>query len=530
MRLPRNHPRRLRLALYRRMASLVKVCGVVCISLLLCTCSGGQPGSSASAQGHGVLVIAVDALRADHMGIFGYDRNTTPVMDELCAGAVAFEDTWSAAPSLLPAHCALLTGSDPNVSRRLFLLESEVADESRFEIKDQTPHAAVTFLSAGYRTAAFVDHAKLNPVLGFGSGFQEYSPIGKVNPGTGLAGSDVGLAGTSRRLLDWARGLDRDQDWFSYLQVSDLERVWNHSDPAADGYFEPRPGMSNVPPISNDAEAFFAQPRSRWTGGAVSLGQYEARYDGRLHRLDQELGALFEDLRRAGLWENTTICIVGSFGVQFGEAGLILDHGLYSSADLRVPLIIRPSTGNEFDSGHTSTNLASTEDVIPTLLELSGIPEPPGMVGVSQVPSLVAGGKPSRTFAFASCGYQEGGLVVGPQYALEQVFPGQTLGVHGPGLTRGWFGDEEEHPTAMRERFYDRRLYPLPNYRLQDEFLERTVPDDEKKLLKEAAIDRYFYSGMARRVLHGPKWRREETVEPSVIDKLVELEFLSGKP
>lgn len=511
-----------------RTLGIVGKLGAAGVCLLLSTCSGGQLGDTNEGAGRGVLVIAIDALRADHMGLFGYDRDTTPVMDALSAEAVAFEDTWSASPRLLPAHCALLTGCDPNLSRRLFLLESEVPDESRFEIKDQTPHAAVTFLSAGYRTAAFVDHDQLNPVLGFDSGFQVYSEMGEENPGTGLVGDSVGLTGTSRRFLDWVRGLDRDQDWFSYLQVSDLERVWNHSDPSADGFFEPRPGMTNVPPISNDAKSFFAQPRSRWTGGAVSLGQYEARYDGRLHGLDQKLGVLLEELRRAGLWENTTICIVGSFGVQFGEAGLILDHGLYSSADLRVPMIIRPADQGGFDAGHISPNLASTIDVVPTLLELEGIPEPSGVMGMSQTASLKSGGAPPRELAFASCGYQEGGLVVGPQYALELVFPGRTLGMHGPGLMRGWFGDEEQHPLAMRKRFYDRRLYPLPNYRYQDEFLAKTVPAEERAALEAEAMDRSYWTSRARQVLHAPEWRGD-SVTADELEILLERNFLSGK-
>ncbi|MFT4709747.1 MAG: arylsulfatase A-like enzyme [Bacteroidia bacterium] len=490
-------------------------------------CTGGQPGSEQA--GRGVLVIAIDALRADHLSSYGYDRHTTPFMDAFGREAVIFDRTWSASPRLLPAHCAMLMGSDADLSRRLYIMESPIADELRFQITDKMPHAAVSFIGAGYRTAAFVDHEQLNPVNGLGAGFQEFSPMGKLRPGNGPAGDDVGIAGTSRRFLDWARGLDNDEDWFSYIQVSDLERVWNHNDPGADGYFEPRPELKAVPPISNSAEAFFAQPRSRWMGGAVSMGQYEARYDGRLRSLDKKLGSLFAELKRAGLWETTTICIVGSFGVQFGEAGLILDHGLYSSADLQVPWLIRPADGDRFEPGHRSKNLASTTDLIPTLLELEGIDKPGGMLGLSQVPALRPGSEPVREFAYATCGYQEGGAVIGQRYILEHVFPGVALGGHGTGLRRGWFGDEEMHEGHSRMRFYDSKMFPLPDFRLADETLANGVPPLEQARLAAAAITRFANTSKARQALHGSSWRKEK-LSVEEVDKLIELGFLGSRP
>ena len=416
-----------------------------------------------------MLVIAIDALRADHVGHLGYDRDTTPVLDELAAASVAFTDCWSAAPRDLPAHLALLTGTDPNLARRYHHTERGTPEASRFVVPDAMPHLAVGFLGAGYRTAAFLDRPSLLPVTGLDAGFQVFETMGEpvLEPAGALAGDDVGVAGVGRRFLDWVRGLDDGEDWFAYLDVADLERVWRHRDPVWDGYFEERPGLDLVPPISNDPEAFFAQPRSRWLGGAVSLGRYEARYDGRLRRLDLALGELFAELQRAGLWEDTTLCLIGSYGLQFGEAGLFLDHGLYSGADLHVPWLVKPADGDAFHAGLTTPALASSLDLAPTLLELCGIERPAGMLGVSQVPNLKPrplddGSAPLREFAFASCGMLEGGLVVSADHALELTFPAQAIGRHGQDLSRAWFGDEADHAGAEQRRYYDRRSHPLP--------------------------------------------------------------------
>jgi hypothetical protein len=286
-----------------------------------------------------------------------------------------------------------------------------------------------------------------------------------------------------------------------------------------------------VPPVSNDPEAFFAQPRSRWLGGAVSLGAYEARYDGRLRRLDQQLGALFEDLRRAGLWSGTTVCVIGSYGLQFGEAGLVLDHGLYSSADLHVPWIIKPADRDSFDAGLVTGALASSIDLAPTLLELAGIERPAGMLGVSQVPNLrQREGEPLRTYAFGSCGLLDGGVVVSEQYALELTFPGLSLGRYGQDLSRAWFGEDfAERESPEERRFYDRQRHPIASLELDAQVLLAEVPPEERKQLEAAAVRRFYYALQARRALHGSSWRGDG-LDPAGIAELIELGYLGGAP
>jgi arylsulfatase A-like enzyme len=69
-----------------------------------------------------VLVIAIDGLRADHVGCYGHDRPTTPTLDALFADGVRFQEAFATAPTLLPSHVSLFTGCDPNVARRTQLL------------------------------------------------------------------------------------------------------------------------------------------------------------------------------------------------------------------------------------------------------------------------------------------------------------------------------------------------------------------------------------------------------------------------
>lgn len=490
----------------------------VSLLLLLVSCAGlactGHVESDGA--GRGVLFISIDALRADHVGSFGYDRDTTPQLDAFAADAVTFTNAWTASPRDLPAHLALLTGCDPNMARRYRRSENEAPEKARFFVPQLMPHVAIAFLGAGFSTAAFLDNDELAPATGLEAGFQRLAPMGELLPGNGPAGPDVGAEGNGKRLLDWLGGLEHDRDWFAYVHLADLERVWNHRDPAWDGYFRPRPGMDDVPPVSNDVQAFFAQPRSRWLGGAVSLGTYEARYDGRLRSMDARLGALFEGLRRAGRFEGTTICIVGSYGLQFGEHGLVLDHGLFSPADLHVPWIVKPARGRAFEAGRTASALASTLDVAPTLLELAGVERPAGMLGHSQVANFTADVE-VREFAFASCGYHEGGAAIGPDAALELTLPSRPLGAEGNNLVRSWFGFELED-EQQRSRVFDTRTG-----------LTRNVSAVAHDSLLDAALEWFVLTEDARRALFGSSWRGD-ALPPERVAELIELGFLSRRP
>ncbi len=423
---------------------------------------GGCLGSCAPSQGgdgHGILVIAVDAMRADHLSYNGYDRRTTPALDALSADGVHFRQAFSAAPRILPAHIALLTGCDPGIAER-----PPLPDGSRFSvafnwaIPPSAPHLARQFLIAGYDTAAFMDHPWMETHYGFAEGFEDYHDQ-RVDEQEGPM--TVGVEGVAARFLQWVRNRPARANWFAYLHLNDLERSWKQPDAERDTLFEPRAELSSVPPLSLGEKVFFAVPRSRWSGGLHSLGEYEARYDGALFQLDRKLGRLFARLKKSGYWEHTTVIVTGSYGFGFGESGFIMDNGSLSDVDLHVPLIVRPAEDLDCDRGARRHNLVSLIDLAPTALELAGLPLPPGMHGISQREALVESADPPdaqggpRRLAHASHGYHAGWAVMDGRYCLERSWPGSK----GPGLLSGsWFGDDRNHREDVRELLHDRRL------------------------------------------------------------------------
>jgi arylsulfatase A-like enzyme len=414
----------------------------------------------ADPDGRGVLVIAIDALRADHTSVLGYDRPTTPTLEALAREGVVFTEAFTSAPQMLPAHVALLTGCEPLVARRFLPGELEGLAERRWRIPSRVGHLALEFLTAGYATAAFVDDPRIAPVHGFGPGFQDFVHV-DAEQRQAWEGSQPERI--SRHFLDWLRSRARDQSWFAYLQFSELERFWTAPPDESTYFFPPRPELSTVPPVGNTDSVLFAVPRSHWRGVIRTLGQYEAAYDGAIRALDGQLERLLAQLRRSGWDESTTIVVVGSYGIQFGESGLFLRGGRYTPADLRVPWVLRPAPASRAESfaARPVSGVVSLLDLAPTLLDLEDLPVPGGTHGLSQAAVVREPGASvaERPFVFASCGIQEGCALIGDHLCLEYLLPAGTADAQ---LRRSWFGEWRDLEVAPSQRFYDWRVTPFP--------------------------------------------------------------------
>jgi hypothetical protein len=323
--------------------------------------------------------------------------------------------------------------------------------------------------------------------------------------------------------LQWLRALEPGRSWFAYLHLHQLERFWSDPPREGEGFFQPRPELDRVPPVGNTDSVFFAVPRSRWRSGARTLGHYEAAYDDEIRRVDGELGRLLASLRRIGRYDSATIHVVGTYGVQFGEAGLVLRAGRYSRADLLVPWILRPRADLPAARGRTVREIASLLDLAPTLLELEGVPVPVGMHGLSQAAVARDPAAPGaeRRFVFASCGLQEGCAVLGERYALEYFFPRGSADAQ---LRRSWLGERSELALQPRQCFYDRQAMPYPPLDGEGRF----GPDEEFAAFRAAALEWLRDFNNARLFLQAPPGR--SSLDEAAIRRLREKGLVGDAP
>lgn len=372
------------------------VVGLAALGTLSC---GGTP------EVRGVVVIGVDALRADHLGLYGYSRATSPALDRLAGEAVVFDHAYSTSSWTLPAFASMLTGEHPLGHGAGVREMPEVEPDreavsvvpigpGRFSgVHADVPTVPERFSAAGFATAAVVQNPYMSPPLGLDRGFETYdhAPSNNVE----IRRADEVVA----RALDWIDGLGPERERF-FLFVHLFDPHLDYDPPeGVRGTFTADPRfrefelpVSGLWPIRN-AESL--------PGGFVDF--MTAAYDEEIRFVDAQVGRFVEALRERGLWDELLVILTSDHGEEFFEHdGFEHGHSLYQEV-VRVPFLVW-APGVEPGRRRVPVSVA---DVGPTALEAVGL-EPtatqsaatppagdrPGAFGRSLWPALLAGEEP----------------------------------------------------------------------------------------------------------------------------------------
>lgn len=370
-------------ALKSRRGIFVALRGLIALSLALCV------GGSWLASGIGlggvsqdtpypkhdypnVLLISIDSLRADHLGCYGYERETSPSIDRLAREGVLFEDAAAPTSWTIPSHMSLFTAKDP--------LIHGVRGYSELPVGVAT--LAQVFRDAGYHTIGIAGGPTLDARYGFHRGFDVYDDYSVIPNPTRLpwlnsVEKSVELAW--EELANWADG-DGRRPIFLFVHIWDVHYHYNPPAPY-DSLFDP----DYTGDFGRDfvvMESGFENISSADVDHAVSL------YDGEIRYVDDHLGKLFERMEHAGLFDETIVAVTSDHGEEF------LDHGsnnhfatLYQEV-VHVPLIVRYP--ERLSPGVRVPNLARLADVGPTLLDLARVELPAGFASAGQEFSLGA--------------------------------------------------------------------------------------------------------------------------------------------
>ena len=425
----------------------------------------------AAVTGQGVLVIVVDGLRWDHTSLADYDRPTTPFLKRFAEGAMVFSNAWSASPSLVGSHVAILSGCDPSLAqppdvRATMASETgvEPTDEDAWFVPEDLWLLGRPFLGAGWRTAAFVDHPMIAELRGFDRGFREFVEFGGEPDDSTRS---IGVYGVGRRFVEWLNALPLDQNWFAYVHMNDLERAWyRHARQVAERFgdegakdWKPRRELAFVPPLGLTEPLFHALPPSRANRTRpVSLAEYEVRYDQGILALDLSLARLLGTAEDFGRSDDITVVVAGSFGTGLGEHGLYLQAGLAEDEDLHVPLLVRPSralaerlgwNATPGARGRTCDALVGLVDVAPTLVDLFDAPSPSRVHGLSLRPLLEGSKGGVRQRVFSRSSVVPGFAIVGDGTSVAVYDPARAAPAVRRSWSRGAPDREEPDPEAV---------------------------------------------------------------------------------
>jgi arylsulfatase A-like enzyme len=302
--------------------------------------------SRGTAAGYNVVLITLDTTRADHLGIYGYEKGDTSAIDSLLQHGFRFDDAVTSSPVTLPSHASILTGLDP--------YHHGARNNGSYFLGPEHVTLAEMVKAHGYETAAFVSTFVLDERFGLDQGFDVYdfeiSDGGWHSLTSTASEREANLV--SQAAIKWLKRRESSQR-------SDPFFMWIH-------YFDPhslyKSPLAGSPPFEGTAR--------------------ETAYDAEIGFVDLHLRRVLSALDEQGLRDKTLIVLTCDHGESLGEHGEE-EHGAFLyDATMRVALLF--SCPSLFDRPYrVDDRVVGTVDIVPTVADLLGIDLTAPVDGVS---------------------------------------------------------------------------------------------------------------------------------------------------
>jgi len=330
-----------------------------------------QPPAPAGAPN--VIVYLIDALRADHLGCYGYPPSTSPNIDRFAAESVVFDDAQAQTSWTRPAVASLFTGLWPQV-------------HGAVDRDDVLAPRAVTLSEllrdAGWATAAVIANGNIDSAFGVAQGFDYYKYLQQVNVGDVPARSEHVNEGVSR----WLDRRPPGRPFFLYVHTIDPHLPYQPPQPFRDRFAakvsQPDLGsLWSIDRLNSDKARVTPEVLAALTG----------LYDAEIAANDAAFGALLAELKARGLYESSVIVLLADHGEElFDHSGFSHGNTLFEEV-LRVPLAIRFPDRRP---PKRVSQVVEQVDLMPTLLRYLGVAMPSPMQGQSFLPLCGPGEAP----------------------------------------------------------------------------------------------------------------------------------------
>jgi arylsulfatase A-like enzyme len=340
-------------------------------------------------QGCNVVLVSVDTLRADRLSVYGYDRPTSPFLEELAADGVVFEQFVQSGGGTLPSHMTMFTS--------LYPATHQVEVHTGTHLEDEWTTLAEALKLRGYSTAAYTDGGWMSGKFGFARGFDVFD--------------DRDVHGHLKASLPKAyRWIEKNQNnpFFVFLHTYDVHSQTEKLPYECPGDFPYLYTRDYSGDFDGCIDGRCASDLLVWltegaTQGTFDIGDYLAPedlefisslYDGCINYVDTRLAELAAFLKERDLYDRTLIVVTTDHGEEFMDHGLLLHvRGGYEEL-VRIPLVMKLPGSTVV--GKRVSQLATMVDVVPTILDVLGIPIPEQAQGHSLMPAVVRGARVRR--------------------------------------------------------------------------------------------------------------------------------------
>ena len=417
--------------------------------VLVLGCEAGPQSDTPSIRR--IFLITVDTLRADHLGAYGYERDTSPYLDELAASGVLFERAIAQWPKTGASFVSMFTGQYPQTTG--------LTHRAAIQVPDGYLTLPEFLRAEGFTTLAATSNAVLAARLGWSDGFDDYVEVWQ---GEGFSDDPVAY----RKVMHAGRVNDLALPLLRRHADSPRLFAWLHySDPHApyilpEGYTNPFLGDQTFEEAS-EALVDLQARHGELIDGERELRYYVSQYDANIRVVDAAIRALMEELKALDLLSNSLLIFTADHGESLGEHRLFFEHGqLPYNLGSHVPLfVVAPGL---VTGGRRVARPVELVDLYPTIRDLVAPGrEVPDLEGRSLLPFLdEAESAPVREafrFAFAEAGGQW------PLRHYRSVQDERWKLIYHPAVARG------RRPRAERWELYDLEKDPAETRNLYAE-------------------------------------------------------------
>jgi arylsulfatase len=321
-----------------------------------------------------VLVIAVDALRADHVSALGYERQTTPFLDSLAAGGAIFTQAASNSNATRSTVPSIFTMVHPTVHGLMA--------GNRTVLSPRFTTLAELLKNQGYHTRAYMPNPPLKHIFNFGQGFDVYDD--RILGMGHLERFDSAVP-INQKIERWLDG-NQDTRFFIYIHYIEPHSPY-YPPPAYDRMFYGADAAAKARKItSEEIEKMRRRSGETFELEIPDVNFYVAQYDAEVRYADDQVKVLLDDLKRRGILDHTAVFVTADHGEAF------LEHGSWMHTEVppyeevtHVPLIAHLPGG---PAGLRSDAPVHTFDIAATVLDLLGLKPPAGAQARSFLPIL----------------------------------------------------------------------------------------------------------------------------------------------